>query len=117
MAFRLDIKNKTKGIYLIIEKKYWDKEKKKPKTDHYKTLGYVHDLQKEYPDPIAYFQEEVARMNDDQKDQGKLTFTIDMNEELPENTHTRYNLGYAVIMKIYHELELDRFLNNKASVV
>jgi hypothetical protein len=23
-------------------------------------------------------------------------------------------MGYAVIMKIYHELELDRFLNNKA---
>jgi len=39
---------------------------------------------------------------------------IDLNEMLPNELHARYNLGYAVILKIYHELELDRFLNNKA---
>jgi transposase len=37
-----------------------------------------------------------------------------MKEQLGEETHTRYNLGYAVIMKIYYELELNRFFNNKA---
>jgi hypothetical protein len=39
MAFRLDIKEKSKGTYLIIEKKFWDKEKKKPRTVHHKTLS------------------------------------------------------------------------------
>lgn len=114
MAFRLDIKEKAKGTYLIIEKKYWDKEKKKPRTVHHETLGYLHELQKEYSDPIAHFKEVVAQMNSDEKANKKHTMTIDMNEELSEETHTRYNMGYAVIMKIYHELELDRFFNNKA---
>ena len=114
MAYRLDVKERKRGTYLVIEKKYWDKEKKKPVTDHYKTLGYLHELQKEFSDPIVYFKEEVNRMNEDQKAEGKLTLTIDMNEELPKDTHARYNLGYAIILKIYHELELDRFLNNKA---
>ena len=53
-------------------------------------------------------------MNLAEKAGRKLTLTIDMDEKLIEETHTRYNLGYAVIMKIYHELELDRFFNNKA---
>jgi transposase len=114
MAYRLDVKETKKGTYMIIEKKYWDKEKKKPVTEHYKTLGYLHELQKEYSDPVTYFREEVNRMNTEQKAESKLTITIDMNEELPEDTHVRYNFGYAVILKIYHELELDRFLNNKA---
>jgi transposase len=114
MAFRLDIKERKKGTYLIIEKKYWDKEKKGPRTEHYKTLGFLHELQKEYPDPIAHFREVVAQMNAEEKANNKLMLTINMNEEIPVETHTRYNMGYAVIMKIYHELELDRFFNNKA---
>jgi transposase len=114
MAYRLDIKEKKNGAYLIIEKKYWDKEKKKPKTEHYRTLGYVADLIKECPDPITYYRDEVDKMNAEQKNLSKVTLVIDMNEELPNDTHTRYNLGYAAILKIYHELELDRFLNNKA---
>ncbi len=114
MAYRLDVKEKRNGTYLLIEKKFWDKEKKKPRTEHHKTLGYLHDLQAQYPDPISHFKEVVAQMNADEKTNNNLTFNIDMKEELPKETHTRYNLGYAVVMKIYHELELDRFFNNKA---
>ena len=65
MAFRLDIKKKGKGTYLIIEKKFWDKEKKKSRTVHHKTLGYLHELQKQYPDPVAHFKEAVDQMNTD----------------------------------------------------
>ena len=114
MAYRLDVKQKKKGTYLIIEKKYWDKEKKKSVTEHYKTLGYLHELEEDISDPIAHFKGEVDQMNVVQKAQGKMAMTIDMNEELPQDTHVRYNLGYAVILKIYHELELDRLFNNKA---
>lgn len=114
MSYRLEVRNQKKGIYLIIEEKYRDKEKKQARTKHYKTLGYVHDLQKEFPDPVAHFKKIVAQMNAEEKGNKKLTLEIDLNEKLPDESHTRYNMGYAVIMKIYHELELDRFLNNKA---
>ena len=114
MAYRLDVRNQIKGTYLIIQKKYWDKVKKQSKTKHYKSLGYLHDLQKQYPDPIAHFREVIIQMNAEEKGTNKLTLEIDMNEKLQNETHSRYNMGYAAIMKIYHELELDRFLNNKA---
>jgi len=114
MSYRLSKQDTKKGTYLTIQKKFWDKGKKQPSTKHHESLGYLHELQKEYPDPITHFKEIVAQMNVDEKSNNKLTLTIDMNEELPKEMHTRYNLGYAVIMKIYHELELDRFFNNKA---
>jgi transposase len=114
MSYRLEVRNQKKGTYLIIEEKYRDKEKKQARTKHYKTLGYVHDLQKEFPDPVSHFKEIVAQMNTEEKGNKKLTLEIDLNEILPDESHTRYNMGYAVIMKIYHELELDRFINNKA---
>jgi transposase len=114
LAYRLDVRNQSKGIYLIIQKKYWDKGKKQSRTIHHKSLGYLHDLQKQYPDPVAHFKEIISQMNAEEKEANKITLEIDMNEKLENETHTRYNMGYAVIMKIYHELELDRFFNNKA---
>ena len=95
MSYRLDVRNLKKGTYLVIEEKYRDKEKKQARTKHYKTLGYVHNLQKEFPDPIAHFKEVVAQMNTDEKENKKLTLEIDLNEKLPAKSHTRYNMGYA----------------------
>ena len=114
MAYRLDVRKQRKGTYLIIQKKYWDKEKKQSRTKHHKSLGYLHDLQKQYPDPVSHFKEFISQMNAEEKGTNKLALEIDMNEKLQKETHSRYNMGYAAIMKIYHELELDRFFNNKA---
>lgn len=114
MSYRLDIREQTKGTYLIIQKKFYDKTKKQSRTKHHESLGYVHDLQIQYPDPIAHFKEVINQMNAEEKGTNKVTQEIDMNEKLQNETHSRYNMGYAVIMKIYHELELDRFFNNKA---
>ncbi len=114
MSYRLSKQGRAKGTYLTIEKKFWDKDKKMSRSKHHKSLGYLHDLEKEFPDPIAHFKEIVEQMNAEENGNKKLTLEIDLNEKLPDESHTRYNMGYAVIMKIYHELELDRFLNNKA---
>lgn len=114
MAYRLSKQNNKNGTYLVIENKYWDKERKKPGTKHHTSLGYLHDLQKEFPDPIAHFKEVVEQMNAEENGNKKLTIEIDLKEKLPNESHTRYNLGYAAIMKTYYDLELDRLFNNKA---
>ena len=114
MSYRLSKQDTKKGTYLTIQKKFWDREKRMSRSKHYEALGYLHDLQKEFPDPIAHYKEIIAKMNVEEKGNKKLTLEIDLNEKLPDESNSRYNLGYAVIMKIYHELELDRFLNNKA---
>ena len=114
MSYRLSKQDKVKGTYLTIEKKFWDKDKKMSRSKHHKSLGYLHDLQKDFPDPIAHFKEIITQMNAEEKKNKKLTLEIDLNEKLENETESRYNMGYAVIMKIYHDLELDRFFNNKA---
>ena len=114
MAYRLDVRNQKRGDYLVIQKKFWDKQKGRSGTKHHESLGYLHELQKKYPDPIAHFKDIVIKMNEEEKEGRTHMMPIDMSEKLREESHDRYNVGYAVIMKIYHELELDRFFNNKA---
>ena len=72
------------------------------------------DLEKEYDDPVAHFKEVARKMTEEEKLENKLTLSIDMDEKLPPDIDNRKNFGYAAILKIYHELELDRFLKNKS---
>ena len=37
-------------------------------------------------------------------------YKINKNEKLIEGTNNRKNFGYATPSKIYHELEIDKFL-------
>ena len=69
-------------------------------------------LEKEYEDPIAHFREVAKKMTEEENARRKVTITFDMNEELSAEYDGRKNLGYAAILKIYYELELDRFLYN-----
>ena len=109
------MKNKATGrTYLAIAQKY-----RKPATNistdrTIKSLGYLDELQKQYSDPIAHFKEVAKQMTEEEIAAKKLTIKINMREEMAMDTSGRKNFGYAAISKIYHELELDRFLHNKA---
>ena len=54
MSYRLSKYNKTQRNLPYYRKNFWDKDKKISKSKHYKSLGYLHDLQKQFPDPIAH---------------------------------------------------------------
>ncbi len=100
--------------YLVIAQKY-----RNPKTNvstdrTIKSLGYLDELVKLYADPVAHFKEVARKMTEDEKRSKELTLKINMNEELEPGTDERKNFGYAAILKIYHELDLHRFFNNKA---
>jgi len=100
-------------VYLTIEKAYRDTDGK-PRSKTIMSLGYLDELDKEYDDPIAHFKELAQKMTEEEKTQKKLTLSINMEEKLDTNTDNRKNFGYAAILKIYHKLGLDVFLNNKA---
>jgi transposase len=100
--------------YLSIVHGYRDKESGIVKTKTIQSLGYLDDLEKQYPDPIAYFREVARKMTAEENARRKVSITLDMDEELPAGSDSRKNLGYAAILKMYYELELDRFFNNKA---
>jgi hypothetical protein len=104
--------DKRKGrIYLSIIHGYRD-ENGKTKSKLIKSLGFLDDLQKEYPDPIAHFTEIVKTMEAERKSTSKIPIILDMNEKLTSDGGQCKNYGCLVYSKIYHELEIDRFLNN-----
>ena len=103
-------RNKT---YLSVARGYRDENgKTKHKTLQY--FGAVEDLKSQYDDPIAHFKEVVRQMNEEEKlNKAPLTLTIDKNEKMLENTNNNKNFGYVALSKIYHELEIDKFIKTK----
>ena len=61
---------------------------------------------------IAHYTEVAKKMEAERLASMKVTITLDMNELLDKNVVCRKNYGCVVLSKIYHELEIDRFLDN-----
>lgn len=100
--------------YLTIVRGYRDKDTGKSRKKLVKSLGYLDDLKKEFEDPIAHFRAVAKKMTEEENERRKVTISFDMDETLPTNTDNRKNIGYTAILKIYHELEIHRFLNNNS---
>lgn len=99
--------------YLSIVHGYRDPVTKKVKHKTIKSLGYLDDLKKSYPDPVAHFKAVVAEMNKVQALENQpVEFSIDPNEVLVDSEVNRKNIGYAALSKLYHELGLHRFFSN-----
>ena len=104
----------TGRIYLSIADGYRDKERKHTRTITVKSLGYIDELEKQYDDPIAFFEEQVKKMNIEKSiKNAPVTLSFSPNEKIISNSTNRKNFGYAALSKIYHELEIDTFLKNK----
>lgn len=108
------MKNKKTGkTSLSICRGYRDKDGK-VKHSTIETLGLLENLQKDFEDPIAHFRKVVEEMNQLEKQNNQpIIVTINKDEKLKENTNNRKNFGYTALSKIYHELEIDKFLIKK----
>ena len=112
MFLRKANNRKTGRTYLSIVHGYWDTVSKQSRTRTIKKIGYLDELQKEYADPVAHFTLEAMIMEKERLSAKKADITIDMNEQLNRGDVYRKNYGHVVFSKIYHELEIDRFLKN-----
>lgn len=111
MFLRKNYSKKTGRTYLAIVQGYRDKDgKSKQKT--IQKVGYLDELEKEYDDPIAHFTAVAEAMDKERLTEKNMTITIDMSKQLERNKENRKNYGHIVFSKIYHELEIDRFLKN-----
>ena len=107
--------NKESGrTYLSIAQKYRHPVKKVSTDRNIESLGYLDELEKKYDDPITHFKEVAKKMTEEDSSRKKVVLNINMDEELLEDSSSRKNLGYTAILKIYHELELNVFFNNRA---
>lgn len=114
MYLKKSTKKKTGRTHLSIAHNYWDSKNKKSRTKTIQTLGYVDELSKKYDDPISHFEAVVEKMNEEENMKNSYaTITIDINEKIDDTNSSRNNFGYAALSKIYHELEIDKFLFNR----
>jgi len=108
----LNVSKRNGRTYLYIEKGYRDKNGN-PRKANVLTIGYADQYEKEYEDPIAHFRAIAKQMTEDEKKNRRVTLSVDMNEDLPTGSDGAKNLGYALPLKVYHELGLDKFLKGK----
>lgn len=106
-------KRKNGRTYLSIEKRYRNKTTKKSTGTTIQSLGYLDELVKEFPDPITHFKEVAKQMTAEDNTRRKVSFTIDMDECLSEKAEGTKNFGYALPMKVYHELDLQEFFKTR----
>jgi transposase len=101
----------TGRTHLSIAHGYRNKDGK-PTSKTIKAVGFLDELEKEYADPIAHFTAVAAEMEKERKEGKNVTVTFGAEEQLERGAVNRKNYGHVVFSKIYHELEIDRFLKN-----
>ena len=113
MFLRKNRSSKTGRTYLSIVRGYRDSEGK----NRHKTVmkvGYLDVLEKEYPDPIAHFEKLARKMTDEIREKTKpIQLSISIDQSLPVGTDNRKNFGHVAFSSLYHELELNYFINNR----
>jgi len=112
MYLSISPNKKTGRPYLSIVHKYVDPRTKRQRTKTIQKVGYLDELKKQYEDPIAYFRAVATQLTDEQKTAREITVRINMDERIELGAINRKNYGHVVFSKIYHELEIDRFLKN-----
>lgn len=101
-------------IFLSITDSYYDKQKKTSRSKTIESLGYLDDLEKQYPDPIAHFSKRVEELRKEkQNKQAPVNFSFYDSDHLCINDDFRKNFGYTALSKIYHELGIHTFLNHR----
>ena len=106
--------NKNGRIYLSITDSYYDKQKKTSRSRTIESLGYLDELEKKYDDPISHFEKRVNELREEKKTKNApISLTFLPTDKLGVGDNLRKNFGYAALSKIYHELEINKFFNNK----
>jgi len=99
--------------YLAIVQGYRDPVTKKVRHKTVKSLGYLDELAKEYPEPIAHFKSVVEDMNKKAAlEKQPVAISLNPEETLTVSQANRKNIGYAALSKLYHELGLNTFFYN-----
>ena len=107
MAYFLKKSNLKKGTYLQIYESFYDPRKKNTAHRSYKALGYVHELQeKGIEDPVAFFKDEVAQLNQQLAERRQNGKDLLISEETPEKL-----LGYFPLKNLNDSLDVKKYID------
>ncbi len=110
--------HKSGDFYLSIVEGYRD-DQGKSKQRTIQSIGYLSQLSLQYQDPIAHFTMVAKQMTaKKQKDTAPVVLKFDPYQKLDaqkslETGPNRKNLGALALSTVYHQLELDYFINNR----
>lgn len=105
MAYFLKKTNNKKGTYLQIYESFYDPQRGHTAHKSFKPIGYVHELQAAgMDDPIAFYKEEVSKLNQQRKDSKKQAKQI--SEQSPEKL-----LGYFPMKNINDKLSVKKYVD------
>lgn len=107
MAYFLKKTNNKKGTYLQIYESYYDPKRKGGAHRSYQPIGYVHQLQEEgIDDPIAFYKDEVQKLNQELKKKKQNEKTRQISEESPEKL-----LGYFPLKNLCDSLRCKNYID------
>lgn len=107
MAYFLKKSNYKKGTYLQIYESFYDPERKGGAHRSYKALGYVHELQaKGIEDPIAFYQEEVIKLNQELNAARNARKARQISDDSPEKL-----IGYFPLKSINDKLSVKKYID------
>lgn len=107
MAYFLKKSNYKKGTYLQIYESFYDPERKGGAHRSYKPLGYVHELQaKGIDDPIAFYKEEVLKLNQKLKAAEDAKKVRQISDDSPEKL-----IGYFPMKNINDKLSVKKYID------
>ena len=107
MAYFLKKSNYKKGTYLQIYESFYDPERKGGAHRSYKALGYVHELQaKGIVDPIAFYQEEVIKLNQELNTAKNANKNRQISDDSPEKL-----IGYFPLKNINDRLSVKKYID------
>lgn len=107
MAYFLKKTKNKKGIYLQIYESYYDPVRKGGAHRSYKPIGYVHELQQNgIDDPITFYDEEVQKLNQEQKKRKQ-----DEKNRLISNESPEKLLGYFPLKNLNDMLGCKKYID------
>ena len=114
---KLNYDKKSKDPTYFIQKGY--RNGKKTTTKNIARIGKHSELLKITDDPLAYAREQVARYNEEEKKNNRVSMevTIDFNEKIKisndlVSSTTNRNIGYFFLQQLYHQLDISSFFKN-----
>lgn len=112
MAYFLKKSNFKKGTYLQIYESFYDPQRGDTAHRSLRSLGYVHELiEKGIEDPISFYKEEVAKLNQQFKEEKIKKKAKQISDETPEKL-----LGYFPLKNINDSLAVKNYIDFMQSV-
>ena len=107
MAYFLKKSNLKKGTYLQIYESFYDPERRDTAHRSYKAIGYVHELTgKGIADPVSFYNDEVARLNQELSSERNAKKERQISDETPEKL-----LGYFPLKNLNDSLGTKNYID------